>query len=73
MKLADRLNENLLENIKAYIKKEQLECKWRKTLEELKIFDDELKEIKEELDNMFKTQRLKDLDKIQQRSIDLKH
>ena len=66
------LNENLLEIIKNYAKDEKLVLKWSQTLEQLKVFDDELIEIKDKLKNTLKDGNLKDLDKIEQRSFTLK-
>ena len=66
------LSENLLETIKNYTKEEKLVLKWSQTLEQLKVFDDEFIEIKEQLKNTLKDGKLKDLDKIEQRSFTLK-
>ena len=66
------LSENLLETIKNYAKEEKLVLKWSQTLEQLKVFDDELIEIKDQLKSTVKDGKLKDLDKIEQRSFDLK-
>ena len=66
------LNENLLETIKNYAKEEKLTIKWSQTLEQLKVFDDELIEIKDQLKSTLKDGKLKDLDKIEQRSFTLK-
>ena len=66
------LSENLLETIKNYAKDEKLVLKWSQTLEQLKVFDDELNEIKDQLKNTLKDVNLKDLDKIEQRSFALK-
>ena len=67
-----RLNENLLKKIKTYTNEEQLESKWKQTLEQLKIFLNELKGIKDDFINALKTESFKDLEKIQLRTIDLK-
>ena len=66
------LSENLLETIKNYAKEEKLVLKWSQTLEQLKVFDDELIEIKDQLNNTLKDGKLKDLDKLEQRSFTLK-
>ena len=66
------LSENLLEAIKNYAKDEKLALKWSQTLEQLKVFDDELIEIKDQLKNTLKDGKLKDLDKIEQKSFTLK-
>ena len=66
------LSENLLETIKNYANNEKLVLKWSQTLEQLKVFDDELIEIKEQLKNTFKDGKLKDLDKIEQKSFTVK-
>ena len=66
------LSKNLLETIKNYAKDEKLVLKWSQTLEQLKVFDDELIEIKEQLKSTLKDGNLKDLDKIEQRSFALK-
>ena len=66
------LSVNLLETIKNYAKEEKLVLKWSQTLEQLKVFDDELNEIKDQLKNTLKDAKLKDIDKIEQRSFDLK-
>ena len=66
------LSENLLETIKNYAKDEKLVLKWGQTLEQLKVFDDELIEIKEQLNNTLKDGKLKDIDKIEQRSFTFK-
>ena len=66
------LSENLLETIKNYAKEEKLVLKWSQTLEQLKVFDDELIEIKDQLNNTLKDGKLKDIDKLEQRSFTLK-
>ena len=66
------LSENLLETIKNYSKEEKLTLKWNQTLEQLKVFDDELIEVKDQLNNALKDGNLKDLDKLEQRSFTLK-
>ena len=66
------LSENLLETIKNYAKDEKLLLKWSQTLEQLKMFDDELIEIKDQLKSILKDGKLKDIDKIEQRSFALK-
>ena len=66
------LSEDLLEIIKNYANEEKLALKWSQTLEQLKMFDDELNEIKDQLKSTLKDGKLKDLDKIEQRSFDLK-
>ena len=48
------LSENLLETIKSYAKEEKLVLKWNQLLEQLKILDDELEEIKGSLNNILK-------------------
>ena len=67
------LSENLLETIKNYAKDEKLVLKWSQTLEQLKVFDDELIEIKDQLKKTLKDGKLNDLDKIEQRSFALKY
>ena len=66
------LSENLLETIKNYAKEEKLVLKWSQILEQLKVFDDELNEIKDQLKKTLKDGKLKDLDKIEQKSFTLK-
>ena len=66
------LSENLLETIKNYSKEEKLVLKWSQTLEQLKVFDDELIVIKDQLKNTLKDGKLKDLDKLEQRSFTFK-
>ena len=66
------LSENLLETIKNYANEEKLVLKWSQILEQLKVFDDELIEIKEQLKKTLKDGNLKDIDKIEQRSFALK-
>ena len=66
------LSENLLETIKNYANEEKLVLKWSQILEQLKVFDDELIEIKEQLKKTLKDGNLKDIDKIEQRSFNLK-
>ena len=66
------LSKNLLQNIKDYTEKEQLNLKWIQALEVLKIFEDKLSIINEELEDVLKTRELKSLSKIEQRSLDLK-
>ena len=56
------LSENLLETIKNYSKEEKLVLKWSQTLKQLEVFDDELIEIKDQLKNTLKDEKLKDLD-----------
>ena len=67
-----KINESLLENIRIYINKEQLEHKWRLALEELKLLEDQLLKIKDDTENTLKTDNPNNLAKIQQRSFDLK-
>ena len=66
------MSENLLETIKNYANEEKLVLKWSQTLEQLKVLDDELIGIKDQLNNALKDGNLKDLDKIEQRSFTLK-
>ena len=66
------LSENLLKTIKNYANEEKLVFKWSQTLEQLKVLDDELNEIKDHLKSTLKDGKLKDLDKIEQRSFTLK-
>ena len=66
------LSENLLETIKNYAKEEKLVLKWSQALEQLKVFDDELIEIENQLKSTLKDGKLKDLDKIEQRSFTFK-
>ena len=66
------LSKHLLETIKNYANEEKLTIKWSQTLEQLKVFDDELIEIKEQLKSILKDGKLKDIDKIEQRSFTLK-
>ena len=66
------LSENLLETIKNYSKEEKLVLKWSQTLKQMKVFDDELIVIKDQLKNTLKDGKLKDLDKLEQRSFTFK-
>ena len=66
------LSQDLLGKIVDYVKEEELELKWKETLEQIKILDEHLKEIKKELEDTLKAGKLKDLDKVEQRSFDLK-
>ena len=66
------MSENLLETIKNYAKEEKLVLKWSQTLEQLKVLDEELIEIKDQLKSILKDGKLNDLDKIEQRSFTLK-
>ena len=66
------LSDKLLEKIRIYTKEEELEIKWRIYLEQLKTFDDKLKDIKEEYEDYLKFEIPKDLHRIEQRSFNLK-
>ena len=66
------LSQNLLGKIVDYVKEEELELKWKETLEQIKILDEHLKGIRKELEDTLKAGKLKDLDKVEQRSFDLK-
>ena len=66
------LSQDLLGKIVGYVKEEELELKWKETLEQIKILDEHLKGIKKELEDTLKAGKLKDLDKVEQRSFDLK-
>ena len=63
----------LVKRVKDYVWKEQLNHKWKEALKQLNVFDDEVKWIKDELESILITERLKDLNSIQQRSINLKY
>ena len=67
-----RLNRNLLEKIRSYVKDEHLVSKWSQALVQLKIFDSELKEIEDKLEDTLKSGKLKDLNSIEERSFKLK-
>ena len=67
-----RLSQNLLSKIKNYVISEQLEVKWKQSLEQMMELDSQLKEIKGELESTLRLGKLKDLDKIEQRSLELK-
>ena len=66
------LSQDLLSKIIRYSKEQQLEFKWKDSLEQLKVFSDQLKEIKEEFESVIKARKLKNLDQIEQRSYYLK-
>ena len=66
------LSQDLLGKIVDYVKEEELELKWKETLEQIKILDEHLKGIRKELEDTLKAGKLKDLDKVEQRSFDLK-
>ena len=51
------LSENLLETIKNYANEEKLVLKWSQTLEQMKVFDDELIEIKNQLKSILKDEK----------------
>ena len=67
-----KLCKNLLKKVRDYVSKEQLTHKWKEALEKLMIFDTELRSIKDDHESALITERLKDFDTIQQRSINLK-
>ena len=62
----------VIEDIKNYVKEEQLSHKWRHTLDQLESFDAELIKIKYKFEETLREGELKDLSIIEQRSIDLK-
>ena len=66
------LSKDLLGKIVDYVKEEELELKWKETLEQIKILDEHLKGIRKELEDTLKAGKLKDLDKVEQKSFDLK-
>ena len=66
------LSQDLLGKIVGYVKEEELELKWKETLEQIKILDEHLKGIRKELEDTLKAGKLKDLDKVEQKSFDLK-
>ena len=66
------LNKDILEKIRNYVKDEELANKWSQVLKQLNIFDSELKEIEDKLEDALKYKRLKDLRSIEERSLLLK-
>ena len=66
------LSKNLLDKVEDYAKKENLTNNWREALDQHKIFYEELDNIRIELDEAFKTERLNILHSLQQKSTDLK-
>ena len=66
------LSQDLLSRIIRYSNEQQLELKWKDSLEQLKVFSDQFKEIKDEFEGIIKTRKLKNLDQIEQRSYNLK-
>ena len=65
-------SQNVIEDIKNYVKEEQLSHKWKHTLDQLESFDTELIKIKYKFEETLREGELKDLSIIEQRSIDLK-
>ena len=67
-----KLYQNLSDRIKNYAKEEQLELKWKNTLDQLKGFDEEIERIKVELESSLREGKLKELSKLEEKSLNLK-
>ena len=67
-----KLYQNLSDRIRDYAKKEQLELKWKNTLDQLKDFDEEIERIKVELESSLRDGTLKELSKLEEKSLNLK-
>ena len=72
IKLMIELSKNLLDKVEDYAKRENLTANWRETLDQHKIFYEELDNIRTELDKELKTERLNILHSLQQKSTNLK-
>ena len=66
------LSKSMLDELHGYIIDNQLEIKWSLVLDQHKIFFDELMTANQDLDNILKVDKIKDLAKIQQKSSNLK-
>ena len=58
IKLVIELSENLLDKVQDYAKVENLTSNWRETLDQHKIFYEELENIRIELGNVLKAKRV---------------
>ena len=67
-----KLYQNLSDRIRDYAKEEQLELKWKNTLDQLKGFDEEIERIKVELESSLRDGTLKELSKLEEKSLNLK-
>ena len=72
IKLMTELSKNLLDKVENYAKKENLTTNWSEALDQHKIFHEELDNIRIELDEALKAERLNILHSLQQKSTDLK-
>ena len=66
------LCEDILEGIENYADKEKLLIRWRLVLDQQKILNDELKQIKDDLKELIKSNKFKDLLQVQHRVVKLK-
>ena len=72
IKLMTELSKNLLDKVEDYAKKENLTTNWREALDQHKIFYEELDNIKIELDEAHKAERVNISHSLQKKSTDLK-
>ena len=67
-----KLYQNLSDRIRDYAKEEQLGLKWKYTLDQLKGFDEEIERIRVELESSLRGGTLKELSKLEEKSLNLK-
>ena len=72
VKLMVELSKNLLDRVQDYAKEENLTTNWREVLDQLKIFYEELGNIRIELNEALKAERLNISHSLQEKSTDLK-
>ena len=72
IKLMIELSKNLLDKVEDYAKKENMTNNWREALDHHKIFYEELDNIKIELDEALRAERVIISHSLQKRSTDLK-
>ena len=72
IKLMIELSRNLLDKVEDYVKVENMTTNWREALNQHKIFYEELDNIRIELDEALKAERVIISHSLQQRSTDLK-
>ena len=72
IKLMIKLSKNLLDKVQDYVKEENLTTNWRQALDDHKIFYEELKYLRKELDESLTAKRFNAFIQLLQKSTDLK-
>ena len=66
------LSKDIIQEVRTYAKDQKLELTWAHMLEQLKVLDVKIADVEKELEDILKTEKLKDLNQVQQRSFDVK-